>query len=91
MFQAYTDTGLKAYTLYSYTLSVCTAGGCSTSKPALKRTLETAPLHVEQPTINPINSTTLRVSWDAPQIANGEITRLAYALKSVWPGPTVYT
>ena len=70
----YIDYGLISYTYYSYRVTACTAGGCSTSQPAIKRTQQTAPLFVPSPTVNVINSTAITVTWQAPQITNGQIS-----------------
>ena len=75
----FVDTGLGAYTLYSYTLTVCSGGGCTTSDPAVIRTKETSPLKVSPPTLFAVNSTALRVTWLEPQITTGVIN--AYQLQ----------
>ena len=74
----FVDTGLTAYTLYSYTVTVCSGGGCTTSNPAVKRTKETSPLKVTPPTVFAMNSTALRVTWLKPFITTGVIS--AYQL-----------
>ena len=74
----FVDTGLRAYTFYSYTLTVCSGGGCTTSDPAIKRTKETAPLKVSPPTLFAVNSTALKVAWAEPFITTGLIS--AYQL-----------
>ncbi|XP_078675414.1 usherin-like isoform X2 [Branchiostoma floridae x Branchiostoma belcheri] len=69
----YQDPGLEPYTVYSYTITACTTGGCTVSQPATRRTLETAPLQVEAPVIAAINSTAVQATWSYPRILNGEI------------------
>uniref|UniRef100_A0A2C9JJ39 Usherin n=1 Tax=Biomphalaria glabrata TaxID=6526 RepID=A0A2C9JJ39_BIOGL len=73
------DSGLLPYTVYSYKLTACTGGGCTTSLPATLRTLETSPFLVPSPTVQSVNSTVLRVTWTKPLISNGEI--IQYKLK----------
>ena len=75
----FTDSGLKAFTVYSYTLTVCSGGGCTTSSPALIRTLETAPGDVPPPVPKAIGSTQIDVTWTSPSLDFGEIVR--YELK----------
>ncbi|XP_060070524.1 usherin-like [Ylistrum balloti] len=70
----FNDTGLLAFTWYSYRVTACTAGGCTTSDASHFRTKETAPLLVSPPTINTWNSTTLRLEWQSPLSTNGEIS-----------------
>ncbi|XP_021347323.1 usherin-like [Mizuhopecten yessoensis] len=70
----FNDTGLLAYTWYSYKVTACTAGGCTTSDPTHFRTKETAPLLVSPPSINTWNSTTLRLEWQSPLTTNGKIS-----------------
>lgn len=75
----FVDTGLAAFTTYSYKLTGCTAGGCTTSEPATIITLEAAPLSVSPPVVVALNSTALSASWSKPQTSNGVITQ--YKLK----------
>lgn len=74
----YIDTGLRAFTYYSYTITACSGGGCTTSAPTSVRTKEAAPLKVLPPTLVAENSTSLRATWQRPQITTGEVT--AYQL-----------
>jgi usherin len=69
----YIDTGLVAYTVYAYTVEACTGGGCTVSVPALIRTLQSKPLFVPAPVVSALNSTSLRITWTAPQMTNGQI------------------
>ncbi|KAL5008917.1 hypothetical protein ScPMuIL_014498, partial [Solemya velum] len=73
------DTKLNAFTVYSYTITVCSGGGCTTSEPASLRTKETAPLSIDRPSVDVLGSTSLKIRWMPPQITNGKIT--AYQLK----------
>lgn len=74
----YVDTGLRAFTYYSYTITACSGGGCTTSEPTVQQTKESAPLKVMPPTLFAANSTSIRVTWQRPQITTGEIS--AYQL-----------
>jgi usherin len=74
----YIDTDLIAFTYYKYTITVCSGGGCTTSEPTIARTKESAPLKVTPPTLFAVNSRSLRITWQRPQITTGEIS--AYQL-----------
>lgn len=71
----FTDTNLRAYTVYSYTVTACTSGGCTQSLPTVLRTKETAPLLTLPPVLEAVNSTAIRATWQQPEISNGEITQ----------------
>ncbi len=75
----YTDSDLLAYTYYSYRITACTAGGCSTSLPTVIKTQETAPYFVNPPQLTSASSTSIEVTWLPPQITNGQIRE--YRLK----------
>ena len=64
-------------------VTVCTAGGCTTSPSTLMRTRETAPLLVTPPVISVINSTALKVMWQVPLATNGKITRFDLKMNGV--------
>ena len=86
----FTDRGLLAYTVYSYIVTICTGGGCTTSAPTYAKTPEGAPPSVAPPVITAINSTSLSIMWPSPQITNGQISE--YHLKMdnavIYIGPT---
>lgn len=69
----YTDTNLKAHTLYSYVLTVCSGGGCTSSNPTLIQTSETAPSYVAPPKVTTVSSDSILAQWTEPQITNGRI------------------
>ena len=71
----YTDSGLRAFTVYSYTITACSGGGCTKSAPASIRTLETAPADVSPPEPVAIGSTQIEVTWISPSLDYGEIVR----------------
>ena len=69
----YMYDNLQAYTWYSFTLTVCSGGGCTASEPTVIRTKEAAPLSVRPPTLFPVDSTSIKANWSSPQMSNGEI------------------
>ena len=71
--KVYVDTGLVAYTDYSYVITVCTAGGCTGSAATVARTGETAPHFMAAPTVTTLNSSAIAVAWTKPQVTNGMI------------------
>ena len=71
--RSYTDTMLMAFTFYSYKVTACTAGGCSSSDPTVIRTPETAPFFVNAPQLSTVSSTAIEATWTPPQITNGQI------------------
>ncbi|XP_065600248.1 usherin [Cyrtonyx montezumae] len=76
---SYADEDLLPYSMYSYAVVACTMGGCSTSEPAVVRTLEAAPALVDPPSLQAVSSTQVNASWAPPQMQNGDITK--YILK----------
>uniref|UniRef100_H2YER0 Fibronectin type-III domain-containing protein n=1 Tax=Ciona savignyi TaxID=51511 RepID=H2YER0_CIOSA len=69
----YTDVGLQPYTDYEYSITACTAGGCTTSDTTVTRTYEEAPQFVAPPNVVAFNSTSLQTSWESPGTQNGII------------------
>ncbi|XP_048258912.1 usherin-like [Haliotis rufescens] len=80
---SHVDSGLEAYTWYSYTVIACSGGGCTTSDATVIRTKEAAPLQVLPPQLAPMGSTTLRAIWQMPQITNGEVSRYELLMDGV--------
>jgi len=76
---SFTDQGLLANTMYSYTVTACTGGGCTSSLPSSARTLEASPSYVAPPVAVTINSTAISLSWTTPPITNGVI--VSYQLR----------
>ncbi|XP_041418335.1 usherin [Xenopus laevis] len=72
---SYIDEGLLAYTEYSYSVTACTLGGCTTSEAAHIKTLEAAPSLVYPPMVKSISSTEINVTWSSPMLQNGEISK----------------
>ena len=75
----YIDDGLTAYSVFAYKVTACTAGGCTTSRPAVIRTQETAPFYVAAPVLTTVSDTAVQASWRTPEITNGRIRE--YRLK----------
>ena len=69
----YLDTGLVAYTYYSYVITVCTGGGCTASAATVSRTGETAPHFVTPPSLTTLTATSIAATWTKPQVTNGQI------------------
>nr|XP_031294235.1 usherin [Camelus dromedarius]XP_031294237.1 usherin [Camelus dromedarius] len=72
---SYTDEELLPFSSYSYAITACSRGGCSTSRPSSVTTLEAAPAGVSPPALWTISATQINVSWSPPSIQNGEITK----------------
>uniref|UniRef100_F7ALI8 Usherin n=1 Tax=Xenopus tropicalis TaxID=8364 RepID=F7ALI8_XENTR len=71
----YIDEGLLAHTKYSYSITACTLGGCTTSDAAHIQTLEAAPALVYPPEVKSVSSTEINVTWSSPLLTNGEISK----------------
>lgn len=73
------DTQLSAFTVYSYSLTACTGGGCTKSEPAVIQTTEAPPLYVQVPSLVSPDSNSIEARWASPEITNGKI--ILYKLK----------
>ncbi|PIK62300.1 putative usherin [Apostichopus japonicus] len=73
---SYTDTGLEPYTVYAYSITVCSGGGCTSSLVTTIRTLESAPIFVSPPDPRAISPSQIRVNWTMPSLVTGEIINL---------------
>nr|XP_019599683.1 PREDICTED: usherin isoform X2 [Rhinolophus sinicus] len=71
----YTDKELLPFATYSYAVTACTSGGCSTSKASSVTTHEAAPAGVSPPNLQAISPTQMNVSWSPPSIHNGKLTK----------------
>ncbi|XP_056624652.1 usherin [Triplophysa dalaica] len=69
--RSYTVLGLKPYEQYSFTVTVCNRQGCVSSLPGSGRTLPSAPAGLKAPALMPLNTTAMKISWDAPAELNG--------------------
>ena len=83
----YTDSNLLAFTYYSYSLSACTAVGCTDSQPTLIQTLSAPPQYMDAPSVTTAGATELFVTWTRPNQTNGIITN--YNL--IMDNSTIYT
>ncbi|CAH2254292.1 usherin [Pelobates cultripes] len=76
----YTVTGLQPFTKYSFSLTVCTSAGCTTSEPSTGVTAQDVPQGVwSKPRHVIINTTALELYWSEPEKPNGMV--LQYRLK----------
>lgn len=71
----YIDRNLLPYTFYAYTLTVCTADGCTTSSSTIIRTVESPPVVVEPPILEAVSSIAIKVSWVPLSQDRGQVTR----------------
>ncbi|XP_069811529.1 usherin [Dendropsophus ebraccatus] len=83
----YEVTGLEAYHDYAVTVTLCNKIGCVTSKPALGKTLASAPEGVTSPLVEGINSTVMKITWSAPVKLNGPSP--VYQIERIEPSLTI--
>ncbi|XP_067901794.1 usherin [Heterodontus francisci] len=68
-------TDLQPYTNYTFTVTACTSVGCSTSQPAIGRTLQASPEGVwPKPHHVVVCSNIVELYWTEPKKPNGIIT-----------------
>lgn len=65
---------LTPFSLNRFVLQACTSAGCTDSQYVSIMSAETAPAFQPAPNVIVINSTSVRVSWEAPSQPNGVIT-----------------
>lgn len=73
---ATTATGLQPFTNYTFTLTACTAAGCTESRTVSQLTLEDLATGLNAPivlSLNPESPTRLFVFWSAPAEPNGAL------------------
>ncbi|XP_048212729.1 usherin [Perognathus longimembris pacificus] len=68
---SYVVKGLKPYTIYNFTVSLCNAVGCVASVPGAGQTLAAAPARLRPPVAQGVNSTTMHLRWLPPEEVNG--------------------
>ena len=69
-------TTLKPYTVYNFTLVVCTRAGCGRSDPSMDLTKPTRPESQPSPVVTSLpGGRDVRVTWDEPAEPNGRIFR----------------
>ncbi len=71
----YIATGLTPFTVYEFYLQVCNQADCASTPPVSATTDEAFPTGVTPPTLVVLSSTAIQVSWDAPAMPNGVISR----------------
>lgn len=86
---SFLDRGLEPYTVYSYTVEVCTGGGCTMSSPSNRRTAQAAPSGVHPPDLEALSALAVRISWRTPDKPNGIITQ--YELYQVGESSPLHT
>ncbi|XP_039386307.1 usherin [Mauremys reevesii] len=68
---SYIVTGLKPYTMYNFTITLCNRIECVTSEPSIGQTLAAAPRKLAAPLLEGVNSTVLKIHWNEPEELNG--------------------
>ncbi|XP_002760562.4 usherin [Callithrix jacchus] len=68
---SYAVEGLKPYTTYDFTITLCNSVGCVTSASGAGQTLAAAPAQLRPPLVKGINSTTIHLRWFPPEELNG--------------------
>ena len=69
----YTDTGLKPYTRYSYSVRAVNNGGSTDSDPVSVITNQAPPTSMDAPRVTTVDAYSLNVSWAKPLESNGVI------------------
>ena len=85
----YRDGNLTPNSFFNYKIEAVTGGGGTNSTVVNIRTPESTPEGIAPPTIVPVSSTQLRVSWQAPSQPNGVITN--YSLIYNQPNSDIFT
>lgn len=88
----FVDKGLEPYTLYSYTVEVCTGCNvdcCMQSSPSSRRTTQAAPSGVQPPALEAESALAIKISWLMPDKPNGVITQ--YQVYEVGDSSPIYT
>lgn len=70
----YIDVSLQPFTVYSYTVTACSGGGCTISQPSMKRTDEAPPEQLSPPVLTALSAIAIRITWSSPAKPNGIIT-----------------
>ena len=86
---SFVDQGLNPYTVYSYTVEVCTGAGCTMSPSSSLRTAQAVPSGVHAPVLEALSALAIRISWREPDKPNGIITE--YRLYEVGVNSPQYT
>lgn len=89
---SFVDQGLEPYTVYSYTLEVCTSCNvdcCTQSSPSSRRTTQAAPSGVYPPALEAESALAIKISWVTPDKPNGIITQ--YQVYEFGDSSPIYT
>ena len=71
---SYDDTGLRANTLYAYTVEATNAGGSVVSAPSYIQTVADLADGITPPSVLVQGPTSILVTWTPPQFPNGEVS-----------------
>lgn len=72
-YYSYVDQNLNPFTAHTYSLTICTNGGCTESPVAMATTLEDTPVGVAAPIATTLSFSEIRVNWSTPEMPNGVI------------------
>ena len=89
---SFVDQGLEPYTMYSYTVEVCTGcivDCCTQSPPSSRQTAQAAPSGVRPPALEAQSALAIKISWGVPDKPNGIITQ--YQVYEVGGSSPIYT
>jgi hypothetical protein len=67
----YSADGLSPYTLYTFSVTVCSDSGCVEGETATARTEEALPQGLAAPESTAVTGTSVALSWEPPALANG--------------------
>lgn len=85
----YRASGLQPYTNYSYSVRVCATGGCVEGASSWVFTAEATPTGLAAPIVAAVTSTSLSLTWLAPQQPNGVVASYTVYLQSCSSGQGV--
>eukprot|EP00117_Sycon_ciliatum_P001862 scpid1434/ scgid4728/ Usherin; Usher syndrome type IIa protein homolog; Usher syndrome type-2A protein homolog len=77
----FNDTGLRAYSTYTYVLMVCSRFSCANSSAVVGRTAEGIATGILAPAVNFTARKTASITWSAPAVANGIVTGYSIAVR----------
>ena len=77
---SYRHTSLEPFTEYTYTLEVCTNGGCTNSTTVSNTTFEALPEGVSGLMVSQLQARSLSLTWEPPARTNGIITEYILTL-----------
>ena len=76
----FSDNGLEPFTSYTYTVEVCTNGGCINSSRVSNTTFEALPGGFLDPEVTDIQARSILFTWQPPVSPNGIITEYVLTL-----------